>query len=81
MRRLALLHSGEARPHRLTVRTPAFQAVNRGSIPRGVNRAEKVRTRSGLFLYGMLISGREIERPESLGDEAGSRPFATAKEL
>ncbi len=27
---------GRKRPHRLTVRTPAFQAVNRGSIPRGV---------------------------------------------
>lgn len=29
------------RPHRLTVRTPAFQAVNPGSIPGGVMGIEK----------------------------------------
>ena len=34
--RLVLRSLGEGGPHRLTVRTPAFQAVNPGSIPGGV---------------------------------------------
>lgn len=31
------------RPYRLTVRTPAFQAVNRGSIPRRVTKVATMR--------------------------------------
>ena len=36
-------------PHRLTVRTPAFHAGNRGSIPRGVTSAEKALSQESAF--------------------------------
>ena len=48
---VSMLHIARVKkgPHRLTVRTPAFQAVNRSSILRGVTNTK--RARGALFVF------------------------------
>ncbi len=55
------------RPHRLTVRTPASQAVNRGSIPRGVTNDTNTCPSAGFVLCDGRSDVRRVRRTASQG--------------
>ena len=69
------------RPYRLTVRTRAFQARNRGSIPRRVTHTENFQSCAGNFLYVLWYLGGRIEGRKHNGAEAGSRKFSAENYL
>ena len=60
------------RPHRLTVRTVAFQAINRGSTPRGATTSVKINLIIDHLIQPGLIACRQAgltARPQRFASE------------